>query len=95
MPHNTSELQLSSKLESAISLVTVNPSLNLRAIELIMRNSKAVVLAGYGAGNLPTNNSEFMHLVEGAIRHNVIVVIKTQCHRGSVDDVYETGRLMT
>jgi 60kDa lysophospholipase len=95
LPHNTSELHLSSKLETAISLVTVEPSLNFRAIELIMKNSKAVVLAGYGAGNLPTNNKEFMRLVEGAIRSDVVVVIKTQCHRGSVDDVYETGRLMT
>ena len=64
-------------------------------MELILENSKAVVLAGYGAGNLPTNNRKFMDCVEQAIKRDVVVVVKTQCHRGSVNDIYETGKLMT
>ena len=60
LPHNTNELALHKKLETAISFITLSPTLNLRAIDLIMQSSKAVVMAGYGAGNLPTNNESFM-----------------------------------
>lgn len=34
-------------------------------------------------------------MLQKAVDNGVIVVIKTQCHKGSVDDVYETGRVLT
>lgn len=46
-------------------------------------------------GNLPTKNSELMKLIQKAVDNNVIVVIKTQCYKGSVEDVYATGRMLT
>jgi L-asparaginase len=67
----------------------------LRAIELVLSNSRAVIIAGYGMGNLPTKNTELMKLLQKAVDNNVIIVIKTQCYKGSVDDVYATGRMLT
>ena len=46
-------------------------------------------------GNLPTSNERLMNMLRTAIEAGVIIVIKTQCHRGSVNDVYETGRRLT
>ena len=46
-------------------------------------------------GNVPTNNTALMALLEKAVKDNVIIIIKTQCYKGSVDDVYATGRMLT
>lgn len=83
------------QLETNISLISLSPCLNLRAIELVLSNSRAVIIAGYGMGNLPTNNMELMKLLKKAIESNVVIVIKTQCYKGSVDDVYATGKALT
>jgi lysophospholipase len=82
-------------LEANISFMTMSPLMNIKALGLVMMESKAVILAGYGMGNLPSNNKELMQTIREAIQRGVIVVIKTQCHRGSVNDVYETGRVLT
>lgn len=73
----------------------VSPCLNLCTLELCLKNSKAVIISGYGMGNLPTANGELMRILQEAIDRGVIVCIKTQCGTGSVNDVYETGRLLT
>ncbi len=46
-------------------------------------------------GNVPSNNQLLMQMLSKAVTNGVIVVIKTQCHKGSVDDKYETGRALT
>lgn len=46
-------------------------------------------------GNLPTKNKELMQMIKNAVDKDVIVVIKTQCYKGSVEDVYATGRFLT
>lgn len=46
-------------------------------------------------GNMPTNNKILMNILKVAIDNGVIVAIKTQCHKGCVDDLYETGRVLT
>jgi len=62
---------------------------------MVLSNSKAVILAGYGMGNLPTMNEKLMNSLVEAIENGVIIVIKTQCYKGTVDDLYETGRRLT
>ena len=60
-----------------------------------MQNSKAVILSGYGMGNLPTANGQLMEILDAANKAGVIICVKTQCSQGSVNDVYETGRMLT
>jgi len=83
------------KVETSISYVQLSPCLNLNAIKMVMSNSRAVIVAGYGMGNLPTSNTDLMRILNQAVADGVIIVIKTQCYHGSVDDVYETGRVLT
>lgn len=93
--NSSGELNLFKNLEQSISFITMSPCMNINALKLVLASSKAVIIAGYGMGNLPSNNKAVMEAITSAIKRNIIVVIKTQCHRGSVSDVYETGRVLT
>lgn len=46
-------------------------------------------------GNIPSKNKELLELIKNAISDGVIIVILTQCHRGTVNDLYEAGRALT
>ena len=46
-------------------------------------------------GNIPSNNKDLMKMMKDAISQGIIVVILTQCHRGTVNDLYEAGRALT
>jgi L-asparaginase/Glu-tRNA(Gln) amidotransferase subunit D len=69
--------------------------MNIKSLELVLKSSKAVIIAGYGLGNLPSSNQPLMDAIHNAIKKGTIVVIKTQCYHGAVNDLYETGRALT
>ena len=95
LKYQSGQFNVFTKLEQEISYIALSPLMNLRAIELVFSNSKAVILAGYGMGNLPSSNQDLMRLIRHAAAMNVIVIVKTQCYHGSVDDLYEAGRQLT
>ena len=51
--------------------------MNINGLKLVLNSSKAVIIAGYGMGNLPSNNAMLMNTIKEAIKNNTIVVIKT------------------
>lgn len=71
------DFRVFTKLENSISYVAISPVLNLLALESVFSNSKAVIIAGYGMGNLPSENTDFMRLIRHAVATGVIIVIKT------------------
>lgn len=84
------------EMDNNISLISVSPLLNLKIIENILLESKAVIIQAYGMGNIPSKNKELLTLLDKAINEKgIIVVILTQCHRGTVNDLYEAGRSLT
>ena len=49
-------------------------------------------MEAYGAGNGPSNDPDFLAAVEAATTHGIVVVVVTQCARGSVQPgAYATG----
>lgn len=68
---------------------------NWAALEHLFKSSDAVIISGYGMGNLPINNQKLMDTIQSAIEAGVLVVVSTQCHHGTVSDIYATGRFMT
>eukprot|EP00842_Homolaphlyctis_polyrhiza_P000206 jgi/Hompol1/1186/HPOL_005530-RA len=54
-----------------------------------------VVLETYGAGNAPTNRPEILKALKEASDRGVVIVNCTQCKRGLVSDIYETGKALT
>ena len=87
--------KLSKNMEENISYLVCSPCFNIKTLELCLKNSKAVIISGYGMGNIPTSNTQLMKVIKEAVDSGVIVCIKTQCAHGAVNDVYETGRMLT
>jgi len=83
-------------MDNSISLISISPLLNLKIIETILFSSKAVIIQAYGMGNIPSKNKDLLEMIRKAIHdQDIIVVILTQCHRGTVNDLYEAGRALT
>ena len=68
---------------------------NWKALAHLFADSDAVILSGYGMGNLPINNQLLMDTIRSAVSDGVLVVVNTQCYHGMVSDVYATGRFLT
>jgi L-asparaginase len=53
---------------------------------------QGLVLEAYGAGNGPSNDREFLSVIETATSEGIVVIVVTQCVRGSVQPgAYATG----
>jgi hypothetical protein len=55
--------------------------------------TRGVVLETFGAGNAP-QRTDLMAALKQACDSGIVVVAITQCAKGSVSDVYETGRTL-
>jgi len=56
---------------------------------------QGLVLEAYGAGNGPSDDREFLAAIESATASGIVVVVVTQCVRGSVvPGAYATGSAM-
>lgn len=88
------KLDVFTDMSDEISMINITPCINLRVVENIVQNSRAVVLQAYGMGNIPTSNTELMNILNKAIRNDIIIVVMSQCKDGGVNDLYETGRAL-
>jgi L-asparaginase len=53
---------------------------------------QGLVIEAYGAGNGPAEDRDFLAAIERAVNQGVVVVVVTQCVRGSVQPgAYATG----
>ena len=75
--YSTGPFKVFTDFDEKVSQMTISPFLNLNAIQQVMKNSSAVILCGYGMGNLPTGNQSLMNIINDAVKDGVIVVIKT------------------
>ncbi|KAF9184573.1 hypothetical protein BGZ51_003285 [Haplosporangium sp. Z 767] len=55
---------------------------------------QGVVLETYGAGNAPSTRADLIAALKEACDRGVIIVNCTQCKRGLVTDVYQTGKVL-
>ena len=83
-------------MSTNIAQITISPLFtNWSALAHLFKSSDAVILSGYGMGNLPINNQILMDTIREAIEAGVLVVVSTQCFHGTVSDIYATGRFLT
>jgi len=77
--------------EAAVGVVTAIPGvLPGQIAALVGCGAKALVVRGYGVGNVP---SRLVPEIETAVRGGCPVIVATQCVEGSTDmEVYEVGR---
>ncbi len=76
-----------------VFLLKIFPSISPRIFDKIIEMGyEGIVVEGFGAGNIPTNENTILPGIERAISQNIPVVIGTQCLLGEVDlSLYEVG----
>lgn len=55
---------------------------------------RGIVLETFGAGNAPNNRPEILEALSQAVQRGVVIVNCTQCLKGTVSDLYATGRAL-
>lgn len=90
------ELEIYTKLDENVVILKIFPGINKEVLHSILniKNTKAIILETYGAGNAPTEKW-FLKELEEAILKGKIILNVTQCSAGSVDmSKYETGNAL-
>ena len=96
MKHSKGTFQVFRKMNTNIAQITLSPLFtNWSTLAHLFKSSDAVILSGYGMGNLPINNQILMDTIRDAVEQGVLVVVSTQCFHGTVSDIYATGRFLT
>lgn len=55
-----------------------------------------VILQTYGTGNVPSKYEELIQIFKEAYEeHNIVIFNVTQCWKGTVAQVYETGAILS
>lgn len=81
-------------LDTRVSILKLHPGITPQVVEHILcgKESRAVILETYGAGNAPSKDW-FLKLIEKASAMGKVIVNVTQCMAGSVNmDIYATGK---
>ena len=55
---------------------------------------RGIVLDTFGAGNAPNNRPEILKALSEAVSRGVVIVNCTQCLKGTVSDLYATGKAL-
>jgi len=77
-----------------IAVVHLVPGFSDDTFENILSGKiEGLILQSYGSGNAPAKKSKFLQLIQKAVQRGVIVVVTSQCLRGSVNlKQYATGK---
>ena len=81
-------------LDTRVSILKLHPGITPQVVQHILcgKESRAVILETYGAGNAPSKDW-FLKLIEKATGMGKVIVNVTQCMAGSVNmDIYATGK---
>ncbi|KAK7868259.1 hypothetical protein R5R35_000657 [Gryllus longicercus] len=82
-------------LDRNVGLLRLFPSITAETVKAFLQPpTLGVVLQSYGAGNVPSDRQDILDAIGAATQRGVIVVNTTQCMRGAVSDLYETGQAL-
>ncbi|MBE6238552.1 MAG: asparaginase [Bacteroidales bacterium] len=82
------------KLDTRVSILKIHPGITPGVVRdiLLGKETRAVIMETYGAGNAPSKEW-FLSLVKEAAESGKIILNVTQCVAGSVNmDIYATGK---
>ncbi|XP_014226538.1 L-asparaginase isoform X1 [Trichogramma pretiosum] len=78
-----------------VGLLRLFPSITAELVRAFCREPiQGIVLQTYGAGNVPSNREDILAELKAATDRKVIIVNITQCPQGSVESLYEAGRIL-
>lgn len=92
---STVPLEVINIKDQPIGVVSLYPGISHLVIANILAQPvNALIIQSYGVGNAPENKA-LLHEIEQATKREILVVNRTQCHRGSVYmDGYATGHAL-
>ncbi|KAF2070122.1 hypothetical protein CYY_008562 [Polysphondylium violaceum] len=82
------------EINKNIAVVHLVPGFSDDTFENILSGKiEGLILQSYGSGNAPAKKSKFLQSIQKAVQRGVIVVVTSQCLRGSVNlKQYATGK---
>jgi len=91
-PRHHQSPQLKAHLVKEVVLITLFPGItNEHILGMVPPRTKGVVIAGYGAGNIPLGLGGIEEAITTIINHDITVVISTQCLYSGVSDSRYVG----
>lgn len=89
------EFKINTAIDTHVAVFEVFPGFNTDIIKMAVDGGcKGIVLKGYGAGNVPSEDSgnSFLPAIDYAVEKGVKVVLTTQCiYDGTASERYEVG----
>lgn len=89
------EFKINTAIDTRVAVFEVFPGFNTDIIRMAVDSGcKGIVLKGYGAGNVPSEDSgnSFLPAIDYAVEKGVKVVLTTQCiYDGTASERYEVG----
>lgn len=95
-PKEGTPLKVDTELDTRVSILKLHPGITKEVVRHILcgKESRAVILETYGAGNAPAKGW-FTDIVSEAAASGKILVNVTQCLSGTVDmSIYATGKAL-
>ena len=83
-------------IDTRVAILKIHPGITPQVVKDILcsKDSRAVIVETYGAGNAPSRGW-FLDLVREAVQMGKVLLNVTQCIAGSVDmDIYATGKCL-
>lgn len=78
-----------------VATINIQPSLSPEYFESILQTDlKVIILLGFGAGNIPQKNPNWLSFIKKAVQADMAVVIGSHSLHGAVDlNLYQLGKL--
>ncbi|KAF2361802.1 L-asparaginase type I [Trinorchestia longiramus] len=89
-----SKFSVFSKLDPSVGLLRIFPSISCESVKAFLNPVKGAVLQTYGSGNIPSNRTDIVEVLQKAAQDGVLIINITQCMHGGVESIYETGEAL-
>ncbi|GAB6025427.1 hypothetical protein CHUAL_011173 [Chamberlinius hualienensis] len=87
------QLRVHTNMCRLVSVLTIFPSIPIQIVKAHLEPPlKGLILMSFGAGNIPTVRKDLMEELKSASERGVLIINITQCLRGCIAAIYETGR---
>ncbi|XP_068216097.1 L-asparaginase-like isoform X1 [Palaemon carinicauda] len=94
-PTRLEKFKVFDRLNRHVGLLRIFPSISAETVRSFLQPPMAgAIIQTYGAGNMPSNRTDIMDVLQEATERGVILVNITQCMHGAVDSIYETGEAL-
>lgn len=83
------------KLNRNVGTLRLFPGITEATVKALLAEPiEGVILETYGAGNAPNTRDDIMRALASASDRGVVIVNCTQCKKGTVTDMYATGKAL-